>query len=96
MPIQTEQEVQLTDLTDEIISISGAGAWLTAVKSNNEKNSVKLVAKTNEGDSERSCILTVTDKTGDKVLLTVTQSKFDVDDSHDLVTDQPAYIPSKR
>lgn len=92
---ETELEVQLTGLTAEIETVTGAKEWLTVMKTNASTPSVKLIAKANETEAERSCVVTITDKVGDKVLLTVKQPKTDAPIGHDLETDQPAYTPRK-
>ena len=93
--VGAEKDVQLTGLTAEINSISGAKTWLTVTKINGTQGKVKLVATDNESETERSCVVTITDKAGDKVLLTVKQPKTDDPIGHDFNTDQPAYTPRK-
>ena len=93
--VGAEKDVQLTGLTAEINSISGAQTWLTVTKNTGTQASVKLVATDNETEAERSCVVTITDKIGDKVLLTVKQPKTDAPIGHDFETDQPAYTPRK-
>ena len=86
-----EKVVELTGLTAEISCITGAAAWLTVLKNGETANSVKLVATDNDG------VESIADKAENTVALTVTQEmnesliEVDIDKSHDLPTDQPAY-----
>lgn len=92
-----EKVVELTGLTAEISSITGAAAWLTVLKNGETANSVKLVATDNDGVESRRCVVSIADKAENTVALTVTQEmnesliEVDIDKSHDLPTDQPAY-----
>ena len=93
--------VTLNKLTTEIQTVTGAANWLTVIKESYTSGAptLRLTATDNVKDGEttgnRSCNVTIIAKSGDKVILTVTQegseSKTGIDDSHDVMTDQPAY-----
>ena len=93
---QTDTVVTLTDLKSAIDGVEGTETWLTVTKAayTSGAPSVRLTATANEGDDPRSCTVTITATSTDKVLLAVTQQqeamKTGIDDLHDLVTDQPA------
>ena len=94
----TQQTVTLTDLNSKIDDVANSTDWLTVLISPYSSGSPSLVvsAKENTDTKTRSCNVTITAKSGDKVLLTVTQEaaeeqKTGIDDSHDIPTDKPAY-----
>lgn len=88
--------VTLTNLSAAISAIDGGEVWLsvTKVAYTSGAPAVRLTATANEGDSPRSCTVTITATSTDKVLLAVSQQqepmKTGIDDLHSLVTDQPA------
>lgn len=93
----TAKTVMLSDLKSKIEDVDYNSDWLQVLYGAYSSGSprIELRAEVNTGE-ERSCDVTITDKNGDKVILTVTQEgaeeqKKDIDDSHDVVTDQPAY-----
>lgn len=98
---KADKTVTLTDLKSAIKDIEYDADWLTVIKQTytSGSSSLRLTATDNVKDGSstdaRSCIVTVTAISGDKVLLTVTQEgaerKTGIDDSHDVLTDQPAY-----
>jgi len=93
--------VTLNNLNSAIKDIEYDAEWLTVIKQTYTSGSPspRLTAtdnvKNGETKSSRSCTVTVTANSGDKVLLGVTQEgaerKTGIDDSHDMPTDQPAY-----
>lgn len=93
--------VTFNNLKSEIKDIKGGADWMTVIKRTYISGSptVDLTATDNVKDGEttesRSCNLTVTDKNGDKVILSVTQEgaerRTGIEDSHDVPTEQPAY-----
>lgn len=93
--------VTLNKLTSAIQTYSGGADWLTVLKESYASGSpaLRLKATNNVRDGEttqaRSCNVTIVSASGDKVILTVTQDgaerKAGIDDSHDVVSDQPAY-----
>lgn len=95
------QTVTLNNLNTSIEGISGGATWLTVLKESYTSGSprVRLTATDNTNGSTattpRSCTVTITAASGDRVLLNVTQEgytpKTGIDDSHDIPTDQPAY-----
>lgn len=94
----TQQTVTLTDLKSKIDDVANSADWLTVLISTYSSGSPSLVvsAKENTDTKTRSCTVNVTAKSGDTVLLTVTQEaaeeqKTGIDDSHDIPTDKPAY-----
>jgi hypothetical protein len=96
-----DKTVTLNKLTSAIQTYSGGADWLTVLKENYISGSpaLRLKATNNERDGEttqaRSCNVTIVSTSGNKVILTVTQDgaerKAGIDDSHDVVSDQPAY-----
>lgn len=98
---KADMTVTLTNLTTAIKDIEYNTDWLTVIKQTYTSGSpsLRLTATDNVKDGEtttaRSCTITVTATSGDKVLLTVTQEgverKTGIEDSHDTPTDQPAY-----
>ena len=96
-----DKTVTLTNLNTAIKDIEYNADWLTVIKQSYTSGSpsLRLTASDNVKDGEttssRSCIVTVTANSSDKVLLTVTQEgaerKTGIDDSHNIPTDQPAY-----
>lgn len=94
----TQQTVTLNDLKSKIDDVANSADWLTVLISTYSSGSPSLVvsAKENTDTKTRSCTVTVTATSGDKMLLTVTQEaaeeqKTGIDDSHDVPTDKPAY-----
>lgn len=94
----TQQTVTLNDLNCKIDDVANSTDWLTVLINPYSSGSPSLVVSANENTDTktRSCNVTVTDTSGDKVLLTVTQEaaeeqKKGIDDSHDIQTDKPAY-----
>lgn len=92
--------VTLGDLNTAVRELDGLADWLTVIKQSyiSGAPSVRLIAQDNDGDGDRSCVVTVTATSGDKVLLSVLQKKKEqqepktgIDDLHGDVTDQPAY-----
>ena len=93
-----DETVILTGLTKEIDEIEGGADWLTVIKQaySERAQSLRLKATDNDSENPRSCTLTITVTNGDKVVIAVTQHGAEkkttgIDDSHDIVTDQPAY-----
>lgn len=105
LPAQdANKTVALNNLNAAIREMEGAADWLTVMKQSYTSGvpSVRLTAfdntNGNTATAERTCLVTITATSGDRVLLTVTQegyipetNKTGIDDSHDVVTDQPAY-----
>lgn len=93
---QSDTIVMLSALNAAIRGIDVNTTWLVVTKQEYSSGapSVRLTVTANENDSERSSIVTITATNSDKVLLTVTQekslTKIGMDDSHDIVSDQPA------
>lgn len=90
--------ITLNNLSTSISSINGGADWLTALKQSYSSGapSVRLKATDNESESERKCSLTITAQNGDQVVLAVIQQGVGqlptgIDDSHNVITDQPAY-----
>ncbi len=102
---KVDQTVTLTNLKTAIKDIEYDADWLTVIKQTYTSGapSLRLTATDNVKDDEttsaRSCTVTVTAISGDKVLLSVTQEgaerKTGIDDSHDMTTDQSAYSRRK-
>lgn len=96
-----DKTVTLTNLTTAVKDFEYYSDWLTVSRQSYSSGSptLHLTATDNVKDGEttsaRSCTVTVTATSGDKVLLVVTQEgverKTGIDDSHDMPTDQPAY-----
>ena len=96
-----DKTVTLTNLTTAVKTLEYDADWLTVAKQNYTSGSpsLRLTAtdniKAGESTSDRSCTITVTANSGDKVMLKVTQqgaeSKTGIDDIHNEPTDQPAY-----
>lgn len=96
-----DKTVTLTNLKTAVKDIEYNADWLTVIKQTYTSGSpsLRLTATDNVKDGEstsaRTCTVTVTANSGDKVLLSVTQEgaerKTGIDDSHDVPTDQPAY-----
>ena len=94
--VKADTIVVLTDLSTAISSVEGHDGWLKSevIPYTTGSPSLRLTAADNEGDNPRSCVLTVTSASTDKVLLSVTQKNEEldtgIDDLHGVVTDQPA------
>ncbi len=96
-----EQVVTLSDFNASISSISGTTPWFQMTKEAYASGapSVKMIVAENLTTTERKCNVTLTASTGDKLILNVTQAahaeetRTGADDTHDNVTDQPAYAP---
>lgn len=86
----------LTDLSTKIGSIENTNEWVTIREYDFSSGvpRVRIIATDNEADETRSCVVTITAESSDKVLLTINQEKAQmpsgIDDTHDVVTDQPA------
>ena len=105
LPAQgADKTVSLTDLSTAIREMEEATDWLTVMKQSYTSGvpRVRLTASDNTNGNaattERKCVVTITATSGDRVLLVVTQEGYEpeapktgIDDSHDIVTDQPAY-----
>ena len=104
LPEEKADMIVTLDSLESAIKVDGLeydADWLTVVKQTYTSGSpsLRLTATDNVKDCEstdaRSCMVTVTATSGDKVLLSVTQEgserKIGIDDSHDIPTDQPAY-----
>ena len=100
-----DKTVTLTNLKTAIKDIEYNADWLTVIKQSYTSGSpsLRLTATANVKDGEstnsRSCTVTITANSGDKVLLNVTQQgaerKTGIDNPHDTPTDQPAYSREK-
>ena len=97
-----QQTVTLTDLKSKIDDVTNSTDWLTVLISPYSSGSPSLVvsASENTDTKTRRCIVSVTAKSGEKVLLNVTQEsaeeqKTGIDDSHDITTNKPAYSKKK-
>lgn len=94
-----EQTVTLNNLSSSISSVGSTDSWLVVVPQYYTSGSptVKLEVEENKTTSERKCDVTIIASSGDKVVLTVTQSAGEannnIDDIHNENTDQPAYAP---
>lgn len=99
--MNAEQNVLLINLEAEISEVENTATWLTATKQIYTYGSptLKIVAtdnvKEDANTESRSCTLTVTAVSGDRVLLTVMQdgAKFSssTEEVHDIQSDEPAY-----
>lgn len=94
----TQQTVMLNDLKSKIDDVKNTNTWLTVLIGTYSSGSPNIVlsAEENTNTQTRSCNVTITSTSGDKVILTVTQQeaeeqKTGIDDSHDIPTDNPAY-----
>ena len=100
------QTYTASDLKTNIANLSSTATWLTATKQPYSSGSPKVtLAYTENTGSERQAAVTITDSDDNKVVLTVKQLKpgekpetkpeqeqdYGIDDTHDIVTDQPAY-----
>ena len=95
------ETVTLTDLKTAVKDTEYNADWLTITKQTYTSGSPSLHLTANDNVKDgastdaRSCTVTVTANSGDKVILTVTQEgakcKNGIDDSHDQPTDQPVY-----
>lgn len=89
----------ITIFGDEVANISGSTTWCRVTKASQGTTYIRIVVDENLTLSERKANVTVTSKLGDRLLLNITQKAHpaepntDVDDSHDNVSDQPAYAP---
>ena len=98
---KADMTVTLTNLKTAIKDIEYNADWLTVIKQPYTSGSptLRLTATDNVKDGAstdtRSCMVTVTAASGDKVQLSVTQQgaerRTGIEDSHDTPTDQPAY-----
>ena len=105
MTEHADKTVTLTNLKTAIKDIEYNADWLTVIKQTYTSGSpsLRLTATANVKDGEstnsRSCTVTITANSGDKVLLNVTQQgaerKTGIDNPHDTPTDQPAYSREK-
>ena len=99
---QTYKTIELISLDAEISRIEGGADWLT-VRTNSYQSgnpSIILAVTDNMSEVTRICVLILYTTKGDKLLLTVSQEGADpindsIEDSHDIVTDQPAYSRSE-
>lgn len=98
----TQQTVMLNDLKSKIDDVKNTNTWLTVLIGTYSSGSPNIVlsAEENTNTQTRSCNVTITSTSGDKVILTVTQQeaeeqKTGIDDSHDIPTDKPAYSRRK-
>lgn len=95
----TEQTVTLNDLKSKIDNVENSNSsWLTILQNTYTSGSPSIIVRATERTetTERSGNVTITAQSGDKVILSVTQKGAEeqntgIDDSHDVVTDQPAY-----
>lgn len=89
------QTVNLDKLSSAISAIQCSESWLTVEKQAYTSGTpqVKVSWTENTTDNERKCNVTVTTLTSDKLIIAVTQKAKEVDtgESHDTVTDQPAF-----
>ena len=98
-----EQVVTLSDLNSAISSVSGASSWLVVSPQfySSGAPTLKLEYQENVGTTARSCTVTASASSGEKVVLTITQQSENEDDGngidniHNETTDQPAYAPRK-
>lgn len=95
-----EQILTLSNLKSSITTIDNNSPWLVVSPQFYTSGSpqIKLNATANTSPSERSCKVTITAVSGEKVVLTVTQrgnsaGGTGIEDLHDSQTDQPAYAP---
>ena len=94
--VKADTIVVLTDLSTAISSVEGHDGWLKpeVIPYTTGAPSLRMTAADNEGDNPRSCVVTVTSTSTDKVLLSVTQKNevlnSGIDDLHGMVTNQPA------
>lgn len=97
------QTTSIDVFTSDITAITGATEWLHLTKQpyTSGAPSVKIVVDENLTLSERKTNVTMTSKLGDRLILNVTQAAHPAepntgaDDSHDNVSDQPAYAPQR-
>ena len=96
-----EQVLTLDKLDAAIESISGTTDWFRAVKDDYWSGSpiVKISVLENLTLADRKCIVKITTTKQDVLVINVTQeahaaeTNTGVDDSHDNVSNQPAYAP---
>ena len=95
----TQQTLTLSDLNCKIETIQNSNKWLTVYAKNYISGSpeIELSATENTSHEQRQCSVTINATNGDIVMLSVTQEgaeelKTDIDDSHDVPTDKPAYV----
>jgi hypothetical protein len=85
--------------SDEVANITGATTWCRVTKASQGPTYIRIVVDENLTLSERKANVTVTSKLGDRLLINITQkahaaeTNTGVDDSHDNVSNQPAYAP---
>lgn len=97
-----EQVVTLSNLSSAVSSVSNTPTWLVISPQfySSGAPTLKLEFQENEETTERSCTITASASSGDKVVLTITQqaveTKTGIDDLHNEDTDQPAYAPSRQ
>ena len=100
------QQVALDKLNTSIEEIAVQANWLTIEKMPYSSGNpvVKLSAISNPNTTERRTKVVIVATSQDKVELTVIQKArpstpsddSTIDETHDVVTDQPAYVPSRR
>lgn len=94
-----EQSLTLADLTTAISSIgTPTDTWMTVTKEayTSGSPSVKVKTEANPQEQPRTASVIITATNGDQLTLSVTQAakeapNYGIDDTHDTVTDQPAY-----
>lgn len=93
--LKADTVVVLTDLNTAVSSIECDENWLKVENLPYGKGSpsVHLTAENNESTKPRNCVVKVVASSSDEMILQVTQlgqSLTDIDDVHNMKTDQPA------